>query len=70
MTDKKKNVATLFKYQISGYYFADDERKHFEDYIMATDEVEAMQIAIGIHSWKTSLDGKAFRLDVIHYELW
>lgn len=65
--ENKKNVA-LWEYQITGYYFADDERKRFEDIIMATDNIEAMQIAIGIHAWAESLKGRTFKLDVIHYE--
>lgn len=58
----------MYKYHISGYYFAGEERKHFDDTIIASDNTEAMQIAIGTHAWHESLEGNAFKLDVIHYD--
>lgn len=60
----------MYKYQISGYYFAGEERKHFEDTIIASDNIEAMQIAIGKYAWQESLEGNTFKLDVIHYDCW
>ena len=61
---------TTYKYRISGYYFAGQERKHFEDIIIASDNIEAMQIAIGMYAWHESLEGNTFKLDVIHYDCW
>lgn len=60
----------MYKYQISGYYFAGKERKHFSEIIVATDNIEAMQIAIGKYAWQESLEGNTFKLDVIHYDCW
>ena len=58
----------MYKYQISGYYFAGEERKYFNEVIMAADNIEAMQIAIGTHAWNESLEDNTFKLDVIHYD--
>lgn len=60
----------MYKYKISGYYFAGEERKYFNEVVMATDNIEAMQIAIGIYAWNESLEGNTFKLDVIHYDCW
>ena len=61
---------TMYEYNISGYYFSNDERKHFEKIVKAEDDVEAMKKVIGELAWHESLDGNTFKLDVIHYECW
>lgn len=58
----------MYKYQVSGYYFAGQERKYFNEIITASDNTEAMQIVIGKHAWHESLEGNTFKLDVIHYD--
>lgn len=55
----------MYKYEISGYYFEDNERKHFDFEIEASDNVIAMQIALGKIMLNTE---NAVKLDVIHYE--
>lgn len=62
-----KNVE-MYLYEISGYFFADNERKHFCKELYAQDNSEAMAIVIGQLAWNASLEDKAFKLDVIHYE--
>lgn len=62
--------AELYEYNISGYYFANDERKHFEKELWARDNIEAMKIVIGELAWQESLLGNTFKLDTIHYECW
>lgn len=64
------NTTELYKYQISGYYFADDEGKRFEEYVYAQNSIEAMKIVIGDIAWNESLEGRTFKLDFIHYECW
>lgn len=58
----------LYEYEISGYYFANDERRHFEKHVTAKENVAAMAEVIGFLAWATSLDGKTFKLEHIHYE--
>jgi hypothetical protein len=58
----------MFSYEISGYYFANDERKRFEEIVDARDNTEAMEMVIGAYAWKESLAGNTFKLDTIHYE--
>lgn len=60
----------MYKYNISGYYFANEERKHFEKIVEAEDNFKAMQQVIGELAWHESLEDKTFKLDVIHYECW
>ena len=60
----------IYNYQISGYYYAGNERKRFEEIVPARDNIEAMQIVIGKIAWHESLEGNTFKLDVIHYECW
>lgn len=59
----------MYRYQISGYYFEEGERKHFYEEVEATDNIEAMKIVLGDLMWKAGLEDKAVRLDVIHYEV-
>ena len=70
MAQENKKDATLWQYQITGYYFADGERKRFEEYVYAENNSIAMERVIGKYAWSESLDGKTFKLDVIHYECW
>lgn len=58
----------MFKYEISGYYYADDKRVHFDKVIEAKDNVSAMAEAIGYCAWDCTCQGKVFKLDTIHYE--
>lgn len=55
----------MYKYEISGYYFEGNERKHFDFVIEAPDNIIAMQIALGKIMLNTE---NAVKLDVIHYE--
>lgn len=55
----------MYKYEISGYYFEGNERKHFDFVIEAPDNIIAMQMALGKIMWNTE---NAVKLDVIHYE--
>ena len=57
-----------YMYNISGYYFANDERKYFYEDIEAEDNFQAMKLVIGKLAWKESNDGNTFKLDLIHYE--
>lgn len=57
-----------YQYKISGYYFADDELIHFEEVLPAEDNYQAMQLVIGERALRVSLEGKTFKLDLIHYE--
>ena len=70
MAQENKKNTILWQYQITGNYFADDERRRFEEYIYAEDNSIAMEQVIGKYAWATSLEGKTFKLDVIHYECW
>lgn len=58
----------MYRYKIVGYYFAGEKRKYFDEVVMAADNVEAMQLAIGVHAWNESREGNTFKLDVIHYD--
>ena len=58
----------MYKYEISGYYFSNNERKRFEEIVEAQDNIEAMKIVIGQIAWQESIAGNTFKLDVIHYE--
>lgn len=55
----------MFKYEISGYYFEGDERKHFDEIVEASDNFIAMKIVLGNIMLYTK---KPISLDVIHYE--
>lgn len=70
MTGQNTKEAKMWKYTISGYYFADDERKYFYEELFATDNSVAMEQVIGKYAWAESLEGKTFKLDVIHYDCW
>ena len=63
-------MAEMYLYEISGYYFANGERKHFRKELYATDDCEAMKIVIGELAWHESIEGNTFKLDMIHYECW
>ena len=56
-----------YLYEISGYYFADAERKHFQDEVLAESNTQAMQLVIGNYAWQESIEGHTFKLDCIHY---
>ena len=63
----------VYRYEISGSYLVTDnkgvcERKHFDEVISATDNVEAMRKIIGEFAWQASLEEKMFKLDTRHYE--
>lgn len=60
----------VYLYSISGYYYAEGKRKHFDKEVYATDNTEAMKNVLGELVWKESLNGNEFYLDVIHYECW
>lgn len=65
----ERRFAEMYKYEISGYYFAnDDERTHFCHQVEARDNVEAMEIVVGKIALSESRAGNTFKLDVIHYE--
>lgn len=61
----------MFKYEISGYYFEDNERKHFQEVVEASDNITAMKIVLGEIMWKSGkyFNNKPVKLDVIHYEV-
>lgn len=61
----------MFKYEISGYYFEDNERKHFQEVVEASDNITAMKIVLGEIMWKSNkyFNNKSVKLDVIHYEV-
>ena len=69
MKDHTKETK-LWQYRISGYYFANEERKHFDEVIFAEDNHKAMEQVIGKYAWQESLEDKTFKLDVIHYDCW
>ena len=67
----EKTLAEMYQYEISGYYFAndnEDERTHFDHIVEARNNVEAMEMVIGKIAWSESRAGNSFKLDVIHYE--
>lgn len=67
---KGNTEVKMYGYIISGYYFANDERKHFEKIVKAEDDIEAMKKVIGELAWHESLEGNTFKLDFIHYDCW
>ena len=65
----ERRFAEIYKYEISGYYFANgDERTHFCHIVEARDNVEAMEMVVGKIAMSESRAGNTFELDVIHYE--
>lgn len=58
-----------YNYEISGWYIANGERKHFNVGIQAESNSQAMEIVVGRLAWDESLKGNSFRLDMIHYEV-
>lgn len=58
----------MYTYNISGYYFANDERKYFNEDVTAENNSEAMANVIGHIAWQESIKGNTFKLDTIHYE--
>lgn len=60
----------IYEYAISGYYYAGEERKHFWELVKAPDNSIAMDMVVGKIARAVSLDGKAFRLEFIHYDVW
>ena len=58
----------MFKYNISGYYFSNDERKYFNEEVISNTNTNAMALVIGRIAWEESLEGNTFKLDTIHYE--
>ena len=60
----------MYKYIISGYYTEDgDNVKRFEQEVEAEDSIHAIKLVIGQLAWATSLCGKQFKLDTVHYEV-
>lgn len=60
----------IYEYAISGYYYADGEEMHFWEIVKAEDNSVAMDMVVGRIAREVSLEGKAFRLDCIHYDIW
>lgn len=58
-----------YNYEISGWYIANGERKHFDVEIQAESNTQAMEIVIGRLAWEEGLKGNSFLLDMIHYEV-
>jgi hypothetical protein len=58
----------MYKYEISGYYFSNDERKPFNEIVEAQDNIQAMQKVIAEIALNESIEDRTFKLDVIHYE--
>ena len=66
----KMKKVVLYKYIISGYYVVDgDDTRRFEQEVEAEDSVQAIKLVIGRLAWKTSLCGRQFKLDTVHYEI-
>ena len=61
----------MYRYEISGYYFEGDERKHFCEEVEAPDNIVAMQMVLGEIMWKSGeyFNDAAVKLDHIHYEV-
>ena len=65
----KGETVMKYKYIISGFYFAGDERRHFYEIVEEENNSKAMEVVIGRLAWNTSVDeNKSFQLDFIHYE--
>ena len=60
----------IYEYAISGYYYADTEKMHFREVVKAENNSVAMDMVVGKIAREVSLEGKAFRLDCIHYDIW
>lgn len=60
----------MYRYEISGYYFEGDERKHFDEEVEAPNNIVAMQMVLGQIMWESGehLGNKPVKLDTIHYE--
>lgn len=60
----------MYRYEISGYYFEGDERKHFDEEVEAPNNIAAMQMVLGQIMWESGehLSNKPVKLDTIHYE--
>lgn len=60
----------MYRYEISGYYFEGDERKHFQKEVEATDNIVAMKIVLGEIMWESGeyFNNKPVQLEFIHYE--
>ena len=60
----------MYRYEISGYYFEGDERKHFCEEVKAPDNIAAMKLVLGEIMLESSehFNDAPVKLDVIHYE--
>lgn len=60
----------MYRYEISGYYFDGDERKHFCEEVEAPDNIAAMKMVLGQIMLESSehFNDAPVKLDVIHYE--
>lgn len=58
-----------YNYEISGWYIANGERKHFDVGIQADNNTQAMEIVVGRLALEEGLKGNSFLLDMIHYEV-
>lgn len=63
-----EETKTLFKFNVSGYYFAGNERKYFNNDVFATDEFTASEMVIGKYAWYESINGNSLKIDCMHYE--
>ena len=61
----------MYRYEISGYYFEGDERKHFNKEVEAHNNIVAMQMVLGQIMWESGeyFNNKPVKLDTIHYEV-
>jgi len=59
----------MYEYEISGYYFAGEERKHFSELVKAVSNTVAMDMVVGRIAREVSREEKTFRLEFIHYEV-
>lgn len=60
----------MYKYRISGDYYADDKLIYFEDVVSAPENYTAMQMVVGKYAWQESLQHHTFKLRYLHYDVW
>lgn len=60
----------MFKYEISGRYFEEEDKIHFSRTVEAPDNVTAMKIVLADIMLENSVcnENKFVKLDLIHYE--
>ena len=68
MAREKTKQVKMYQYRITGYYYAGEEHKRFDEELWAENNSIAMERVIGMYALMETLTGNPFVLDVIHYD--